>query len=59
MTTHPVNLTEKLAQFGEHWSPRTVARLNDYDVMVVKVQGPFVWHSHPDTDDFSSCSRGG
>ena len=28
------------------------ASFNGHDVMVVKVQGRFVWHSHPDTDDF-------
>lgn len=47
----PVNLAEKLAQFDEHWSPRTVATFNGHDVMVVKVQGEFVWHHHDDTDD--------
>lgn len=47
-----VNLAEKLAQFAEYWAPRTVARLNDYDVMVVKARGEFVWHAHDDTDDF-------
>ena len=52
MATTKVNLTSKLAQFHDHWKPRTVARLNDYDVMVVKVQGEFVWHVHEDTDDF-------
>jgi mannose-6-phosphate isomerase-like protein (cupin superfamily) len=49
---HGINLASKLAQFQEHWSPRTVAQLNDYDIMVVKVQGEFVWHKHDDTDDF-------
>lgn len=52
MTTSKVNLTAKLAQFHDHWKPRTVARLNDYNVMVVKAQGEFVWHTHADTDDF-------
>ena len=47
-----VNLAEKLASFSEHWSPRTIARLNEFDVMVVRVELEFVWHSHPDTDDF-------
>ena len=47
----PVNLAEKLAQFDEHWSPRTVATFNGHDVMVVKVRGEFVWHRHDDTDD--------
>lgn len=48
----PINLFEKLSSFSEHWSPRIVAAFNDHDVMVVRVQGEFVWHSHPDTDDF-------
>jgi mannose-6-phosphate isomerase-like protein (cupin superfamily) len=47
-----VHLSEKLASFAEHWSPRTVATFNGHDVMVVKVNGEFVWHKHDDTDDF-------
>ncbi len=47
-----INLAEKLAQFTTHWSPKIVAAFNGHDVMVVKVQGTFNWHSHPDTDDF-------
>ena len=47
-----VNLAEKLSAFSERWSPRTVARFNGCDVMVVKVQDEFVWHKHDDTDDF-------
>lgn len=47
-----VNLAEKLASFAERWSPRVVARYNGDEVMVVKVEGAFVWHAHPDTDDF-------
>ena len=53
-----INLAEKLAGFSEHWSPRTVAQLNGYDVMVVKVKGEFVWHKHDDTDDFFLVLRG-
>jgi hypothetical protein len=51
----PVNLASKLALFDEHWSPKIVAAFKDHDVMVVKVKGEFVWHSHPDTDDLSWC----
>jgi mannose-6-phosphate isomerase-like protein (cupin superfamily) len=47
-----VNLADRLASFSDHWSPRTVAKYNGHDVMVVRVEGEFVWHSHPDTDDF-------
>ncbi|MBM7066390.1 cupin domain-containing protein [Actibacterium sp. 188UL27-1] len=47
-----VNLAEKLATFDEHWSPRIVADYNGNDIMVVKFQGDFPFHDHPDTDDF-------
>ena len=50
--TDRVNLAEKLALFGDHWKPRTVAQLNNVDIMVVKVQGEFAWHKHDETDDF-------
>ena len=53
-----IDLSEKLATFSEHWSPRTVAQFNDCDVMVVKVQGEFVWHKHDDTDDFFLVLKG-
>lgn len=46
-----VSLAAKLATFGEHWQPRTVATFNGHDVMVAKVKGEFVWHKHDDTDD--------
>ena len=46
-----VDLRDKLSLFSEHWSPRVVATLNDYEVKVVKVKGEFVWHSHADTDE--------
>ena len=46
-----VDLAAKLALFEETWSPKVVARLNDYEIKVVKLQGEFVWHSHPDTDE--------
>jgi mannose-6-phosphate isomerase-like protein (cupin superfamily) len=48
----PRNLATILAGLDEHWSPRTVAVVNDYDVRVVKVLGDFTWHSHPETDEF-------
>ena len=53
-----VDLSEKLATFSEHWSPRTVAQFNACDVMVVKVEGEFVWHKHDDPDDFFLVLKG-
>lgn len=53
-----INLSDKLATFNDYWSPRTVAQLNNYDVMVVKVRDEFVWHKHDDTDDFFLVLKG-
>lgn len=53
-----VNLARKLSTFDEHWKPRVVGMLNDYKVLVVKVQGDFVWHKHDETDDFFLVVKG-
>ena len=46
-----VNLQVKLAGIAAHWTPGVVAEVNDYQVKLVKIQGEFVWHSHPETDE--------
>ena len=46
-----INLKEKLTLIQEHWSPKIVAQLNDYHFKLAKVDGEFVWHSHPETDE--------
>ena len=52
MTLAPVNLTTALASFDEVYSPRIVARVNDYDVRIAHARGEHVWHVHEDTDEF-------
>lgn len=46
-----INFKEKFTKFNEHWSPRVIAEMNDYQFKIVKVEGEFVWHDHPDTDE--------
>jgi len=53
-----INLSDKLATFLEYFQPRTVGQFNGHDLMVVKVKGEFVWHSHADTDDFFLVLKG-
>jgi mannose-6-phosphate isomerase-like protein (cupin superfamily) len=53
-----VNLAAQLERFSDHWSPRIVATVNDYDVKVVKVQGEFVWHQHDETDELFLVTAG-
>jgi mannose-6-phosphate isomerase-like protein (cupin superfamily) len=46
-----INLEEKLAKFSDHWSPKIIARMNDYHFKLVKFRGDFVWHAHAATDE--------
>jgi mannose-6-phosphate isomerase-like protein (cupin superfamily) len=48
----PVNLHAALATIGEVYSPRIVARVNDYDVRIARTEGDHVWHVHDHTDEF-------
>ncbi|MEP5763372.1 MAG: cupin domain-containing protein [Halieaceae bacterium] len=51
MSKQAINFAEKLDLIDEHWSPRVIAEMNDYQFKLVKIQGDFVWHDHPDTDE--------
>lgn len=46
-----LNLEEKLDLIDEHWMPKVIAEMNDYQFKLVKIQGEFVWHEHADTDE--------
>jgi mannose-6-phosphate isomerase-like protein (cupin superfamily) len=40
-----------LSSFTERWSPRLVAAVNDHHVKVAKIDGAFIWHAHPDSEE--------
>ena len=50
MTKH-INLYSKFDKFGDYWSPKVIAEMNDYQFKLVKIEGEFVWHQHEDTDE--------
>ena len=53
-----INLAEKLATFDEPFAPRIVGHYNGNKLQVAKTHGEFVWHTHPDTDDFFLVVKG-
>lgn len=55
---HKVNLLEKFGLFAETFHPKIVGDLNDHHVKVVKLQGDFVWHHHPEEDELFLVVRG-
>tara|TARA_B100000900_G_C20546100_1_gene702624 strand:+ start:161 stop:520 length:360 start_codon:yes stop_codon:yes gene_type:complete len=46
-----INLQDKFSKFSEHWTPKVIAEMNDYQFKLVKIEGEFVWHNHSDTDE--------
>jgi mannose-6-phosphate isomerase-like protein (cupin superfamily) len=49
--TASISLGQKISLLPEQWSPRVIAEMNDYQFKVVKLEGDFVWHDHPETDE--------
>lgn len=47
----PISLEAKFALFFERFQAKVIARMNDYEFKLAKVEGDFVWHSHPETDE--------
>jgi mannose-6-phosphate isomerase-like protein (cupin superfamily) len=58
MDFSPVDLADKLSLVSDLWSPKTVARLNDYEVKVVRLNGEFTWHAHDDTEELFLVTSG-
>jgi mannose-6-phosphate isomerase-like protein (cupin superfamily) len=58
MDYQPINFQDKLAKFSEQWSPKIIAQMNDYHFKIVKVQGEFIWHDHPETDEVFLVLKG-
>ena len=58
MNHQAINLQEKFSKFSEQWQPKNIARMNDYHVKIAKVQGEFIWHVHPQTDELFLIVKG-
>jgi len=46
-----ISIGQKIKLLQDQWSPRVIAEMNDYQFKVVKLEGDFVWHDHPETDE--------
>jgi mannose-6-phosphate isomerase-like protein (cupin superfamily) len=50
-TRQVINFSEKLSKITDLWQPRIIAEMNDYQFKVVRIEGDFIWHDHPETDE--------
>ena len=46
-----INLKSKFEKFNDHWSPKVIAEMNDYQFKLAKIKDDFIWHEHNDTDE--------
>jgi mannose-6-phosphate isomerase-like protein (cupin superfamily) len=51
MPIEKVNIAQKMSLFSDHWRPKIVGDVDNYQIKFVKFQGEFVWHSHEDVDE--------
>jgi len=51
LTYRSINFKEKFALIDDQWRPRVIAEMNNYQFKITKIEGDFVWHDHPDTDE--------
>jgi mannose-6-phosphate isomerase-like protein (cupin superfamily) len=51
MNVNAINFKDKFSKIDQHWSPRIIAQMNNYHFKLAKIEGEFIWHSHPETDE--------
>ncbi|MEZ4874957.1 MAG: cupin domain-containing protein [Flavobacteriaceae bacterium] len=54
----PLNVSQKLSKFSDHWSPHQIAIVDDMQVLLAKIKGEFVWHKHDDEDELFYVQKG-
>ena len=54
----PINILEKLNLFNEHWTPKKIGELNGQQILLAKLKGAFIWHTHADEDELFMIIKG-
>lgn len=53
-----INIAQKFGLFSDHWHPRRIAMVDDMQVILAKIKGEFVWHSHAHEDELFMVKKG-
>jgi len=51
MTHEAINFNRKFEAFSDTFSPKVIAKMNDYEFKLARAHGEFVWHKHDETDE--------
>ena len=54
----PINIKEKYGKFSKQWHPHQIATVDDMQVILAKISGEFVWHSHKEEDELFYVQKG-
>jgi mannose-6-phosphate isomerase-like protein (cupin superfamily) len=55
---YPINIKEKLSKFDAKWHPHQIAVVDDMQILLAKIQGEFVWHTHQEQDELFFVQKG-
>lgn len=53
-----INIKEKHKAFTKQWHPHKIAVVDDMQVLLAKLKGEFVWHSHDNEDELFQVIKG-
>jgi Mannose-6-phosphate isomerase len=53
-----VDITEKFTLITDYWTPKKVGQLNSQQVLLAKLKGSFVMHTHAAEDEFFMVHKG-
>jgi len=53
-----INIKEKFTKFSQNWHPHQIAIVDNMQVILAKLKGEFVWHSHENEDELFQVVKG-
>ncbi|WP_299524669.1 cupin domain-containing protein [Winogradskyella sp.] len=53
-----INIKDKHTLFSKQWHPHRIATVDDMQVILAKIKGEFVWHSHQHEDELFQVIKG-
>tara|TARA_B100000809_G_C15136776_1_gene530967 strand:- start:1325 stop:1690 length:366 start_codon:yes stop_codon:yes gene_type:complete len=54
----PINIKEKHTLFSKQWHPHRIATVDNMQVILAKIKGELVWHSHDEEDELFQVVKG-
>ncbi|MDO9261200.1 MAG: cupin domain-containing protein [Flavobacteriaceae bacterium] len=55
---NPINILEKFELFNDYWTPKKVGELNGQQLLLAKLKGTFIWHTHEQEDELFFIIKG-